>query len=423
MSYLIVSGWNYRTAAIEIRERFALSAADQRRALVTLKNMPHIKEALILSTCNRIEIYAVVTDVPAGFREIDLFLTDIQAGRHDVVRPNFKLMHDDVVLHLFRVASGLDSLVLGDAQIISQIKHARQTALEVGALGQVLNQLINSAMNCGKRVRAETCIGRLAASVSSAAVDFGRKLLGCLHDKSVVVVGGGKMAQICLKLLSYECSEGRVVSVNRNQGRLSVLPKDELPVVLKAGVPFEDRHRLVANADLVIVAASSPDYLLGREALAKLLPDGSRKIFIIDISVPRNVDPVIAELEGVSLFHADELADAYPDSGEREALIADAERILFEKLEEFKLWQDSLHVVPTLVALRRRFESIRCEQMAKARSRRAGSQEFFCEPEVEKFGRAIVNQMLHEPTVRLKESALHQSQLPCETIRGLFAID
>ncbi len=423
MSYLLVSGWNYHTAAIEIRERFSLSVADQKLALAILKNMPHIKEALILSTCNRIEVYAVVTDVPAGFCEIELFFSGIQAGGTDIVRPNFKLMHDDVVLHLFRVASGLDSLVLGDAQIISQIKHARQMALEGGALGPVLKQLFNSAINCGKRVRADTGIGRLAASVSSAAVDYGRKLLGCLHNKNVVVVGGGRMAQICLELLTSECTEGKVVSINRSKGRLSVFPKDILPAVLSADLPFEDRHRLVANADLVIVAASSPDYLLGKDELAKLLPGQGKKIFIIDISVPRNVDPVIAELEDVSLFHADELIGAYPDTGERDALVDEAERIVFDKLEEFKLWQDSLHVVPTLVALRRRFDSIRCEQMAKARLRSAGSQEFFCEPEIEKFGKAIVNQMLHEPTVRLKANAKHKNQQSAETIRGLFGIE
>ncbi|MBX9771109.1 MAG: hypothetical protein K2X29_07045, partial [Candidatus Obscuribacterales bacterium] len=181
MNHLVVCGLNYHSSPIAIRERFIIPTSCLKHALHALARMPHIKEAAVVSTCNRTEVYALVSDVQAGLQEIEsFFLSTQEVADHGALRPNFKLLREDVVLHLFRVASGLDSMVLGEGQIMAQVKDSHQAALEAGTAGPFLDQLFKTALNCGKRVRTETSMGRRAVSISSAAVELGRELLGPL---------------------------------------------------------------------------------------------------------------------------------------------------------------------------------------------------------------------------------------------------
>ena len=343
MTELVVCGLNYHSVPVAIRERFTIPQSCLKHALEGLKHFPHVKEAVVLSTCNRTEVYALVTDVQAGWREIDAFFASAQSvADHGVLKPNFRLLREDVALHLFRVASGLDSMIIGESQIMAQVKTAHQEALASGAAGPILDTLFKLALQCGKRVRSETTMGKRAVSTSSAAVELGKNLLGGLKAKSILVVGAGKMGQICLKLLLSESNAANVHVANRTAERVTEFLKNNVRNLdrLKIVESFEHRHQAAVQADLVIVCSSAPDYVLSRKELEQARGAAKRPLQIIDIAVPRNVDPSIAELEAVKLYDSDHLAKIVAQNrSERESLIAEAESIVFEMLQEFKNWE------------------------------------------------------------------------------------
>ncbi|HIN66612.1 MAG TPA: glutamyl-tRNA reductase, partial [Candidatus Obscuribacterales bacterium] len=340
MSHLVVCGLNYHSSPIAIRERFTIPQSCLKHALEALKRLPHVTEAVLLSTCNRTEVYAVVSDVQAGWREIDFFFSSTQQiGDHGALKPNFKLLREDVAVHLFRVAAGLDSMVLGEAQIMAQVKEAHQAALEAKTAGPILDHLFMLALNCGKRVRSETEMGRRAVSVSSAALELARGQVGALGNLNVAVVGAGRMAQICVKLLLSEEGTGSVKLLNRTPERLEEFVKNNLPNLhrLNTEVSFDDRYEAAAKADLVIVSTSAPKTILNLDELnAAREKHGKKSTCIIDISVPRNVDPRVQEIEDISLFNSDALSNIVTRNlEEREACIAGAEAIVFEALDAF----------------------------------------------------------------------------------------
>jgi glutamyl-tRNA reductase len=407
MTELVVCGLNYHSVPVAIRERFTIPQSCLRHALEGLKHFPHIKEAAILSTCNRIEVYAVVSNIQAGWREIDEFFTAAQSiPDHGALRPNFRLLHQDVALHLMRVAAGLDSMVLGEGQIMSQVKLAHQEALHAQTAGPVLDSLFKFALSCGKRVRSETSMGRRAVSVSSAAVELGRNLLGGFKDKTVLVIGAGKMGQLCLKHLLSDGSQMNLLVANRTPERINAFLKNNLRNLerVRPLAKFEDRHRAAQSAELVIVASSAPEYVLTARELEAVRPlPGASPLNIIDIAVPRNADPRISELENVRLFDSDQIGEIVQENlAEREALVKEAECIVFASLSEFENWQRNLIVVPTIHELREKIESIRQEQMKKGCPDRASEDDLVVRREVEVVSRAIVNQILHHPTTQLK---------------------
>lgn len=429
MTHLVVSGLNYHSAPIAIRERLTIPQSCVSHALRALGSLPHVKEAAILSTCNRTEVYAVVSNVQAGWREIESFYTSAQKidAEHGKLKPNFKLLRDDVALHLFRVAAGLDSMVLGEGQIMSQVKAAHQSALDAHTAGTFLDHLFQQALTCGKRVRTETTMGKRAVSVSSAAVELAKERLGDLSKLNATIIGAGKMAQICVKHLLSD-NGPRVKLLNRSLERVQNFLKNDLPNGdrIAADVSFEDRHKCAAESDLVIVSTSAPGFLLELEKMQQARSNQANELCIIDISVPRNVEPAIAELPGVQLFHADDLQSIVNKNlSEREALVAAAENIVFDSLEEFQAWQRSLLVVPTITGLREKIELIRQEQMAKSRScpdgitaGGSGSRQ------MEEISRAIVNQILHHPTVQLKATRDYEIlRQQAEALRTLFSLD
>ncbi len=424
-SHLIVMGISYHNCPIFVRERFVIPESCIGHALGGLARMPHINEAAILSTCNRTEVYAVVSDVQAGMREIESFFLSAQTvSDHDVLKPNFRLLRDDVALHLFRVASGLDSMVLGEGQIMSQVKAAYKNALESGTSGPILGQLFQLALNCGKRVRTETSMGKRAVSVSSAAVELARDVLGPLKDRTTLIIGAGKMAQICAKHVMSESGSGPVIMINRTSERLEHFAGNKLPNKdrLRLGLAFEDRHQLAAAADLVIVATSAPKFLLDEQELKKHLQPG-RKVNIVDISVPRNVEPSIGELDGIRLFDADNLVSVVNKNiAERESLIDEAEQIVMDVLLSFHEWERSLLVAPTITELRKKIEAIREEHLIKIERKQSpqeGRRDDF-----EDLSRALINQILHHPTTQLKSTSDYSSlKQQAEALRKLFNLD
>lgn len=406
MAHLILSGFSYHRAPLAVRERFSVMEPEMPSALMALKKKSCIEEVVVLSTCNRTEVYAVVSDVQEGFREIERFYSSFDHQN----KPNFRLIYEDVALHLFRVASGLDSLIVGETQIVSQLKAAHRAALEANTAGRILNRMFDSALHCGKKVRSSTAIGRLSVSVSSAALDLARRLLGTLSGKNVVIIGAGKMAQLCSKQLGKENGIGSITTVSRGARKSTKLETARAGITApgsNASAPtidtasFDDRYRLVADADLVLVAASSPDYILRKVILEQLPPFRRTQILIIDISVPRNVEPSIKEIPYINLVHMDDLAQAACDPQERERLITEAETIIFEQLAEFTNWQRTLHLVPVIVELRNKIESVRQEQISRARVRNNGMHGSF-EKDVDTVTRAIVNQLLHDSMVQLR---------------------
>lgn len=418
-------GISYHNCPIFVREKFVIPESCVGYALSGLARMPHINEAAILSTCNRTEVYAVVSDVQAGMKEIESFFLSAQTvSDHDVLKPNFRLLRDDVALHLFRVASGLDSMVLGEGQIMSQVKAAYKNALESGTAGPILGQLFQLALNCGKRVRTETSMGKRAVSVSSAAVELARAVLGPLKERSTLILGAGKMAQICGKHIMAENGSGPVIMLNRTGERIEHFAGNKLPNKgrLKLGLSFDDRHQIAAAADLVIVATSAPKFLLEQQELIKHLQPG-RSITIVDISVPRNVDPTIRELEGVQLFDADNLVSVVNKNiAEREALIDEAEQIVMDVLLSFHEWERSLLVAPTITELRKKIEAIREEHMVKIERKQAPQEGR--RDEFEDLSRALINQILHHPTTQLKSTSDYRSlKQQAEALRKLFNLD
>ncbi|MDQ5936263.1 MAG: Glutamyl-tRNA reductase [Cyanobacteriota bacterium erpe_2018_sw_21hr_WHONDRS-SW48-000092_B_bin.40] len=425
MNHLVVSGINYHSAPIAIREQFCIPDSCIGHALEALKRFPHIKEAAILSTCNRTEVYAVVDDVAAGLKEIDLFFSSVQSvSDHEALKPNFRLLRDDVVLHILRVAAGLDSMILGEGQIMSQVKASHQAALEHGTAGPILDIVFKLALTNGKRVRSETTLGKKAVSVSSAAVELAKDLLGSLKDKSVAIIGMGKMGQICTKHLLSDSGQGPIVLFNRNSERIENFLSNKLnnKERLKTSFSFEERTAVAAQADLVIVATGSKQFVLQRDELARQRHKNSPKQIIIDISVPRNVDPAVAELDGVELYIADDLSQIVAKNmAYREALISDAETIIYETLEEYHNWERSQLVVPTIAILREKIEAIRQEHMAKNTvlpGLNASGQD------MEAISRAIINQILHHPTVQLKATKDYEIlRQQAEALRTLFNLD
>ncbi len=408
-TYLLVAGLNYHGAPISIRERIVIPDSCLSHALQALKQLPHVKEAIMLSTCNRTEVYAVVTDIDAGRKEIDSFFQASRSIRdHGSLKLNFTLLNEDVALHLFRVASGLDSMIPGEGQIMAQVKSAKRAAQEAGTAGPLLNQVFELALECGKRVRRKLGITTGAVSASSAAAELARRITQGKPNRSVLIIGAGTTAKSCAKYLLGDQGNGSISMVNRSQKRVIDFAASNLPGRIKLNGPFsfDARHQLAAEADVVIVAVSAPEYVLTADELLKARP--GKEICIIDLSVPRSVDPQIAHIEGIKVFHLDDVCQIINKNiKERRALIEDAESVVFEMLEVFNAWQRSVLVAPIIVSLRKKFEAIRIEQIEKSRPAIPES-EIGSKYTLDQFSCKIVNQILHGPTIALKATTDHR---------------
>ena len=466
MNDLIVYGLNYHSCPVAIRERFTIPESCLEHALGGLKRLPHIVEAVVLSTCNRTEVYAIVTDAVAGFKELESFFQSArQIADHQALQANFKLLRSDAVLHLMRVASGLDSMVIGEGQIMSQVKAAHQAALRAGTAGATLDVLFKAALNCGKKVRSQTSLGRRAVSISSAAVELTRKLLGNLQNRSIAVIGAGRMGQICVKLLLTDQNNCSVYVANRSDSKIKALRAsntrhlDRLHIV----EDFSKRHEIAARCDAVIVAASASEFLLTPEGFCPQLSGERGSIastptssspaadfqlsqhasslfvgaddsqpaittYVVDMSVPRNVDPRVAEIDGISLHNFDDLAAIVKQNMvEREALTKDAEVIIFAALKEFERWQQNLLAVPVIAQLRGKVETIRQSHLrrhpsAKRQTKHAVNKHL--NQQLDKVSRVLVNEILHKPTTKLKAAKDYQSlQKQTEVLRSLFDLE
>ena len=375
--HILVTGVRHRTAPIAVRECFALREDQIADALAALKAQPGILECAILSTCNRTEFYITTDDVEAGMTAIRQFGLSFQKIDYTQYRPHlFTLLGEDAALHLLRVASGLDSLILGEGQILGQVKDALSCAQQAQSAGTYMDKLFKAALSAGKRVRTETGIAEKDVSVSRAAFEFAKDYDPQLFDRKIALVGGGKMAEILMASLKHEMTPAQLQNiriVNRSERRLETL-------AAKHGLtpePWENLDAVLNNSDVLFVATGAPHVIFGQQHFK----DRGDKL-IIDIAVPRNVDPRVNELPNVKLFNTDNLSGignaAFSD--ETQALLkAQAQEIIEEEYLAFHQWQTTLSIVPTITQLHAKFE------------RTAGND-----------GKALIKKILHEPTVRLK---------------------
>jgi glutamyl-tRNA reductase len=401
---IIVIGVSHRTAPLAVREALAFPRDQRRDALLRLRAETGAGEVMILSTCNRVELYARQDD-PGAVDALESFLARYHArdGRelHAVV---YRFADADAIRHAFRVAASLESMVLGEPQILGQVKEAYQSAEEAGTLGSALNALRNRSLAAAKRVRTETGIGRNAVSVSYVAVELARKIFGELKDKNVLLVGAGKMSELAAKHLV------------RSGGRATVLggrtfeKAAELAAALGGkAAPLESLRDELARTDIVISGTGAPGIVIQEadveSARAARRGRHARPLFLIDIAVPRDIDPAVRKIGGVFLYDLDDLKTvAEANLRERLKESAAAEALVEREVREFLDWQKAREVVPLLNELRRRAEEIRRHELDKAR-RRIGPLTAEQDEAIEAATTAIVNKLLHSPTVHLKEAA------------------
>jgi glutamyl-tRNA reductase len=355
----MVIGLNHRTAPVDVRERFWISETRRYPALVELARAEAIDEISILATCNRTEFYLWASDVTLAANSVLRFLTAEYGLKLCEWRHFYRLLDEAALLHIFRVTSSLDSLVLGEPQIVSQVKTAWQQAQKVGSTGRFLDAVLQKALTVSKRVRNETAIGNSSVSIPYAAVELARQVLGTLENKNVLLLGAGKMSELSARYLLTNGAASACV-INR-----TLEHAQELATKLGAtAAPFEDRWRHMTNADILISSTSCPHIILSAEEAALLVRErtGERPLVIVDIAMPRDIDPAVRDLPGIRLYDLDDLEQAVKKgAGEREAAAVEAEKIVTLEAEMFRRKLQAERVVPTIVALRKRLDEI-CRQ-------------------------------------------------------------
>jgi glutamyl-tRNA reductase len=418
--HLFLLGVSHRTAPVDLRERLDFASRDVGAAVEVLAARASAAESVVLSTCNRSEIYVAAADPSAARDELVTFLSDYHELPRDVFLPHL-FTYDDAAAahHLFRVAAGLDSLVVGEPQILGQVKDAFQVAAERHCTGPLLSKTFHSAFGVGKRVRTETALGEGAVSVSFAAVALARKIFGKLQGRRVLVVGAGEIAALTAQhLRSHGVAE--IVITSRTAAHAEALAAE----VSGRAVPWSGMTAAIARADIVVTATGSQRPIITRADVAAAT--GRRRpdpLFIIDIAVPRDVDPSVAEIEQVFLYNVDDLQNIVQENlARRGAEIARAEAIVAEELARFTSWQRSRRAIPTVVALRQRFDEIRRAELQRLDGRFAG-----LPPEararVDEVTRLLVEKLLLEPTEQLKALPDEETQaIYTEAVNRLFRL-
>jgi glutamyl-tRNA reductase len=392
---LVVVGLSHRTAPLELREKLAFTEDAVEPAVRALAALPSIAEAVVLSTCNRVELYAATRGVAPeqALRELRRFLAEEKRVEPGALAPH---LYDHVgaaaVRHAFRVAASLDSLVVGEPQILGQLKAAHGVAVQAGAVGPLLGRCLERAFGVAKRVRSETAIARGAANVSSVAVELAKKVFGELDGKTVLVVGAGKMSALAARHLADDGAE-RLLVTNRSPARAQALAAR----VAGEARPWAELETLLAQADVVVSSTGATEPIITRPLMkAVMKARRHRPIFLVDIAVPRDIAAECATLDGVYLFDIDDLERVVVENRKgREQESQGAERIIEGEARQFVSWQRSQGVVPTIKALRARFQAV-----ADAEVVRAGAAPN--EQALRQLADGIVAKLLHAPMMALK---------------------
>jgi len=417
---LIVIGLNHRTASIEIRERLAFPDDRIEMALHQVQSLPSLKENMILSTCNRVEIYAAARETEKAIIDLKHFFSQYHSlSLREFEKNLYSLIGEEAVRHIFRVASSLDSMVVGEPQVLGQIKSAYEMAVETKTSGLILHRLLHRAFHVAKRVRAETKIGDSAVSVSSVAVELARKIFETLEKKIVLLIGAGEMCELAARHLVSGGVE-KVLVTNRTYERAVAMAQE----FRGEAVPFEEISQGLKRVDIVISATDSPQHLIQHDQVVKVMKDRKQKpIFFIDIADPRDIEPRVGDIENVYLYNIDDLKKVADENiKDREKEAQKAETIVQDEVIKFVNWYHSLEVTPTIVALRKKFEEIRKKELEKTLSLHPDLSDRE-KKSLEALTAAIINKILHPPTTFLKQTNEEASaDLYLDTLRTLFQL-
>jgi glutamyl-tRNA reductase len=419
VSELLALGISHKTAPVALRERLALGEAEAGEFARGLTATEEVREAVVISTCNRTEVYLVVGDPVRAEADVLCLLT-----QHAGIRPTelteaiYSPRNCDAARHLYRVTAGLDSMVVGEAEIQGQVRRAHEAAARAEATGPFTNRLFAAALTTGKRVRSQTRIGAQRVSLPSVAVDLALSVLGALTDRHVVILGAGETSELLARALADQ-GAGTVFVANRHADRARGLAQRfGGRVVGLDGLP-----ELLLRADIVLCSTSSPQAIVGREELELVMRErGGRSLLLIDIAVPRDIDPTCAELEGVSLYDIDDLqAVVARNLSTREGELPAAEEIVEQEIRRFAAWLGQLQALPTVSALREHGNAL-VEQVLAENDGRWESASPRDLARVEGIARALMSRLLHEPTIRLRSLSEARGHASLELVRELFGL-
>jgi glutamyl-tRNA reductase len=407
--HIAVVGLSHRTAPVEIRERLSIPEQTMEASLQQLRADDQVLEASILSTCNRLEIYTLLRHPEQGISAVGAFLSQLSGLAVEELTPHlFTFHHEEAISHLLRVSAGLDSLVLGEGQILSQVKKMVRLGQEHHSVGPILNRLLTQAVSTGKRVRTETNLGTGAVSISSAAVELAQLKVGqargldelvTLDQEQVAVVGAGRMARLLLQHLQAKGCKGLVL-LNRTVSKAELLAADfpALPVQCR---PLDDLDHCLSTCSLVFTSTAADTPIITAERLSGLNRRSS--LMLVDIGVPRNISADTAGLPGVQSYDVDDLQEVVNRNQEaRREMAAEAEGLLQQESRAFLEWWDGLEAVPVVNRLRRQLEDIREQELQKALSRMGPDLSARERKVVEALSKGIINKILHTPVTNLR---------------------
>jgi glutamyl-tRNA reductase len=417
---LVVVGLNHRTVPVELLERMAVAPAALPKALHALAQREHLAEVALLSTCNRTEVYARYTTFHPAVQDVLDFLTDQSAVDPDELTDHLYTYHDyAAVAHLFGVAAGVDSMIVGEAEILGQVREAWLAAARERTAGQLLSRVFRQAIEVGKRSRTETGIGRNPASISSAAVAVAAERLGSLEGRRVLVLGAGDVG-VGLAVALAGAGAGEVVVANRT-------PENAVALARRVGgraIMLDEVPAALERADVLLASTTADSVLLERSDLESVMERrGGRALLVVDVAVPRDVDPGVGQVFGVTLLDIDDLkAFAEQSLQQRRQEVGKVREIIVEELERFRVEHSAREVAPIVSALRARAEAVRTSELGRYRARLEGLDPAAREA-VEALTRGIVNKLLHDPTVRVKDAAgTARGELYADALADLFGI-
>jgi glutamyl-tRNA reductase len=414
MTFLL-TGVNHNSAPVDVRERFAVPEKDLPTAVQKLSTYPGIEEGMIISTCNRVEFLARATN---GSADIHGFLADyFQTAREEFEPYLYDYRDNDAIKHVFRVASSLDSMVVGEPQILGQVKEAYATARAVGTVNSQLDALLTRAFAVAKKVRNETAIATSAVSVASVAVDLAKKIFGSLQGKNVFLVGAGKMCELAARhLIAHGAAS--IFVFNRTYDRAARLAEK----FNGQAMPFDQLYEQADKADIIISSTGAPVFIFKKEHGERFMHKRkNRPMFLIDIAVPRDIDPALNDIDGIFVYDIDDLQQVVTSHlADRGSEAQKAEAIVAEEVIRFSQRLQTLDVVPTIVSLQEHLETIRQAEIDRVRGR-LGPLSPEQEMAVEALTRGIVNKIMHTPITTLKTAAREQEATTVvELVKRLF---
>jgi glutamyl-tRNA reductase len=418
---LWITGLNHRTAPVSVRERLAFTPTELEQALAELKARPGVVEGMILSTCNRVEVAVTADDNTDVQGSIESFLSEAKRLDRAGLQPHlYGYAGRDAIRHIFRVAASLDSMVVGEPQILGQLKSAYSLAKDHGTVNGLLDTVITRAFGVAKRVRTETDIGVSAVSISYAAVELAREIFGSLKQQKVMLIGAGKMSELAARHL-LRSGVQQILVTNRTESRA----KDLAALVRGTIVPYELYPSRLKDVDIVITSSGAPDFLIRKPEMKEIIhARRNRPMFLIDIAVPRNIAPDVNEVDNVFLYDIDDLQRVVDENLKgRMDQAAEADKIVSEEVERLEGWMRTRHVGPVIASLQEHLEHIRQGEIERVRGK-LGALTPQQEQAIEMLTRGIVNKIAHGPISQIrKQAAADNGTGVVDAIRNIFRLE